>query len=84
MSTKTGNDEAWRINRPEDFGRALAGVRTAQGLSQVDLAELLGVQRSYVAAIEAGASVQMLERLLRAFRRLGAEITVALPPDEPG
>lgn len=77
----TARQQTWQVATPQDFGRALAGIRGARGLTQEELAEVLGVSRSYLAAIEAGHSVQMLDRLLRALRRMGAEITVALPPD---
>ena len=82
MKTNAGADPTpltWRVASAQDFGRALAGVRDAAGLTQEQLAELIGVHRSYVAEIESGSTVQMIERLLRAFRRMGAEITVTLP-----
>ena len=81
------SDEAvrtWRVNAPADLGRALAGARRSRGLSQGELAAALGVHRSYIAELEAGSSVQMLERLLRAFKRLGAEVEVRLPPAGDG
>ena len=85
MSTKPHpSRETWKIHSPEDLGRALAGVRRRQGFSQDDLAELLGVHRSYIAELETGSSVQMLERLLRAFRRMGAEVDVTLPDEKDG
>lgn len=75
----TNPDPTWTIRSPEDLGRALAGVRRLRDVSQDDLAELLGVHRSYIAELETGQSVLMLERLIRAFRRLGAEVEVTLP-----
>jgi transcriptional regulator with XRE-family HTH domain len=84
MSTMPDPVPTWTIRSPEDLGRALAGVRRLQGVSQDDLAELLGVHRSYIAELEAGQSVLMLERLLRAFRRLGAAIEITLPDESDG
>jgi len=68
----------WQIRTGEDLGRAMAGVREARNLTQEQLAELVGINRAYLAAIEAGASVQMLVRTLRALRRMGAEVTITI------
>ncbi|HZJ02286.1 MAG TPA: helix-turn-helix transcriptional regulator [Thermoleophilia bacterium] len=64
------------------MGRAVAGVRRARGLTQVELAEEVGLDRSYLARMEAGASVLLLERAIRILRRMGATITVTLPGDD--
>ena len=62
-----------------DLGAALAEARRARSLTQQQLAESANLDRTYLAKIEAGASVQMLDRTLRLLRRLGAEVTVTLP-----
>jgi transcriptional regulator with XRE-family HTH domain len=80
MSTTDRRARTWRVNSPDDLGRALASVRRSRGVSQGELAAMLDVHRSYIAELEAGGSVQMLERLLRAFKRLGAEVEIRLPP----
>lgn len=70
---------SWSIHNPADVGRAIAGVRAEKGLTQAELAEQLEVDRGYLARLEAGASQLVLERSLRALRRMGARITVSLP-----
>jgi transcriptional regulator with XRE-family HTH domain len=72
----------WNIRNPGDLGRAIAGVRDARGLTQTELAARIGVGRSYLAQLEAGASQLVLERSLRALRRMGASVTVSLPGDD--
>lgn len=67
----------WTVRSPADLGRALAGVRSASGLTQAQLAELAALDRSYLARIESGAGVLQVERTLRALRRMGAEVTVS-------
>ncbi len=70
----------WQVTSGDDLARDLAGVRQAAGLSQEELAELIGVHRSYLVEVEAGRrQVQMVERILRALRRMGAEVVVTLP-----
>lgn len=80
---QTGNREVtrrqWSIHNPADLGRAIAGVRAARGLTQVELAKQADIDRGYLARLEAGASQLVLERSLRALRRMGATITVTVP-----
>lgn len=64
-----------------DLGRAIASARRARGLTQAELAEGAGVNRSYLATLEQGASTLLLDRALRVLRRLGATITIELPPE---
>jgi transcriptional regulator with XRE-family HTH domain len=51
-------------------------------MTQQRLAEEAGVERSYLARLEAGASTLAVERALRLLRRMGATVTVTLPPDD--
>lgn len=75
----------WSIRSPADLGRAIAGVRAARGLTQRELAGQIDVDRVYLATLEAGSSPLVLERSLRALRRMGATVTVSMPADnEPG
>ncbi len=77
------------IRSGRDFGFAVAQSRMAAGLTQEQAAEIAGLHRSYLARIESGLSVQLLDRIVRLLRRLGAQITVTLPdtgqprPDHP-
>ncbi|GAB3267188.1 helix-turn-helix domain-containing protein [Kineosporia babensis] len=65
-----------------DLGAAVAESRLIRGLTQEQLSEETGIERTYLARLEAGASVQLLDRALFLLRRLGAEVTVTLP-EEP-
>lgn len=77
MRTRT-----WTVRSPEDLGRAIAGVRAVRGLSQQQLAHETGLDRSYLARLEAGASQLVIERVLRVLRRTGATVTITLPDDD--
>ena len=72
----------WTIHNPADLGRAIAGVRAECGLTQAELAKQVDIDRGYLARLEAGASPLVLERSLRALRRMGATITISLPGDD--
>lgn len=67
------------IRRAEDLGLAVSEARRALGMTQLELAEQSGVERTYLAKLEAGLSTLLLERSLRLLRRLGARLVVELP-----
>lgn len=58
------------------FGAAVQEFRARQNLSQAELAERLGLHRSYLSALENGRSNQAMRVLMRAFRDLGLEVVV--------
>lgn len=68
----------WTITSGSDLGRAIAELRSIRGLTQQELAERAAISRPYLAKLEAGLSVVLLERALRMIRRLGADVTVTL------
>ena len=70
------------IRRAADLGRALVEVRTRQGLTQQQVAELAGIDRTYLSRLENDSSSVQLERALRALRRMGAELTVTVETDD--
>lgn len=79
---EASRSRAWSINNPADLGRAIAGVRAKRGLTQEELARATGIDRSYLARLEAGASPLVLERSIRALRRMGASVTVSIQQDD--
>jgi transcriptional regulator with XRE-family HTH domain len=76
------SQQTWTIRSPGDFGRTIADLRTQRGLTQAELAEQSGISRNYLAQLETGLTVALLERVLRLLRRLGAEVTVTAPSPE--
>lgn len=65
------------VRIPKQLGAAVRRLRTAKGLSQIDLAETAGLNHNFVGEIERGeklASVVTLVRLASAFRMTGAEL----------
>ena len=69
------------IRRSEDLGLAVSEARRAAGLTQAQLAEQSGVERTYLAKLEAGLSTLLLDRTLRLLRRLGVALVAELPDD---
>ncbi len=67
---------SWRrVHDAHGLGRALAGLRRDSGMSQAELAEWLGVDRTTVVRMESG-SLGALERLTAALAVVGADLVV--------
>ncbi|HWE67983.1 MAG TPA: helix-turn-helix domain-containing protein [Acidimicrobiales bacterium] len=66
----------WPIRAPEDIGAALRDFRLARGLSQAQLAQMIGVDRQYVSELESGKATEQLRRLVAAFSVLGTSLYV--------
>lgn len=73
----------WVVRSSKDLGRTIADLRHQRGLSQEQLAESAGVDRTYLAKLEAGASAILLDRALRLLRRLGASVIVKIDDESP-
>jgi transcriptional regulator with XRE-family HTH domain len=58
------------------FGPALQEFRLRAGVGQAELADRLGLHRSYLSALENGRSNTAMRALMRAFRELDLEIVV--------
>jgi transcriptional regulator with XRE-family HTH domain len=79
MSTETtrgGPRGPFRIYSPASLGDAIRHYRTAAGLTQAQLAELAGLQRSYLSELETGKETEQLKRILRVLRQLGVRMTL--------
>jgi transcriptional regulator with XRE-family HTH domain len=81
---RSNQSRQWIVSSPADLGRAIAGVRAERGVTQDELAKEVGVDRSYLARLEAGATTLVLERALRALRRMGATVTVTFAAADDG
>ena len=68
----------WVVRSGDDLGRAIADIRRSRGLTQAELAATAGIERPYLAKIETGRSVRLLEHVLRILRRLGATVTITV------
>jgi HTH-type transcriptional regulator / antitoxin HipB len=77
MSTDhSGQAGAYRIYSPASLGEAIRHYRNEAGLTQAELADATGLQRSYLSELENGKETEQLTRLLRVLRRLGVRITL--------
>lgn len=66
----------FRIYSPASLGLALRHYRREAGLSQAELAELTGLNRTYLSALERGKETAQVKRLLRVLKQLGVRVTL--------
>lgn len=71
-----------RLHAPADFGLAIQQARLTRGMSQEQLAGLLGIPQSTVSEIESGKSTIYLRRLLSLARATGIDFTATWGDDD--
>lgn len=64
-----------RVRAPADLGLALQQARLEQGLSQMQLAERLGISQRSVSEIESGKPTIYIRKLFEMMRATGVELT---------
>jgi transcriptional regulator with XRE-family HTH domain len=76
QTTGAGSPGPFRIYTPASLGDAISHYRTEAGLTQAELAEAAGLQRSYLSELESGKETEQLKRTLRVLRQLGVRMTL--------
>ncbi len=79
MRTETDNSTShspYRIYTPESLGSAIRHFRKEAGMSQEQLADLAGLNRTYLSSLESGKETEQVRRLLRVLRHLGVRMTL--------
>lgn len=76
MSTHGATPGPYRVYSAASLGDAIRHYRTEAGLTQAQLAEATGLQRSYLSELERGKETEQLARILRLLRHLGVRMTL--------
>ena len=70
-------ERTFRIYSPESFGVAIRHFREQAGLTQQELADLTGIDRTYLLRLEGGkAQSEQLRRILRVLHQLGMRVVL--------
>lgn len=69
---------------PRDMGAFVRRVRRAQGLSQAELADRLGLTRQYVSELESGEPNLYARRLFEVLGELGVTVRLDAPERPDG
>jgi transcriptional regulator with XRE-family HTH domain len=64
------------MTSPAALGRSLRALRRRRGLSQAQVAEQLGLQRSYLSQIENGEVNEQVKRIVELVRLLGGDLSI--------
>lgn len=67
---------SFRVYNAEALGQAVKFFREHAGLTQAELAERVGIQRSYLAELEAGEMTEQTRRLVKLLKAVGARLIV--------
>jgi transcriptional regulator with XRE-family HTH domain len=76
-----GAEEGWLFAQ---IAGQVADRRKERGLSQADLAKLVGTTQSAIARLESGGRPPRIDTLLRIANALDADLHIALLDREPG
>ncbi len=70
------DEQPFRVYSPESLGAAIRHYRATAGITQAQLAERTGINRSYLSGLEQGIETEQVRRLFRVLRELGVRITL--------
>lgn len=71
-----------KVTSPASLGRILQQARLLSGMTQRELAELLGTSQRYIWEIEAGKPSIFTERLFAMMRATGMELTASIKTED--
>ncbi len=66
----------FRVYTPASLGAAIRHYRQQAGLSQAELAERTGLNRTYLSALEQGRETEQVKRILHLLKHLGIRMTL--------
>jgi DNA-binding XRE family transcriptional regulator len=70
------SDQPFRIYSAVSIGPAIRHYREEAGLTQSQLAEMAGLNRTYLSDLEQGKETEQVRRILRVLRLLGVRATL--------
>lgn len=77
MSTDITHDEQpFRVYTAASLGQAIRHYRKQAGLTQAELAQCVGIDRSYLSRLERGHETEQLRHILATLRQLGVRATL--------
>ncbi len=77
MPTDSPGTDPYRIYRAASLGDAIRHYPTDAGLTQAQLAEATGLQRTYLSELEGGKDTEQLTRIIRVLHHLGVRMTLS-------
>jgi transcriptional regulator with XRE-family HTH domain len=75
-SKEEPENQAYRVYTGASIGPAIRHYRLQAGLTQVDLADLVGLTPTYLSRLENGEGTEELRRIIRILKQLGVRMTL--------
>ena len=69
-------EKEFRVYNAEGLGEAIRHFREQAGMTQTELAELVGIRQSYLSELENGHVNEQVRRLIALFKALGVRVVV--------
>lgn len=74
--TIPSHDQPFRLYTAASVGPAIRQYREQAGLTQAELADMAGLNRSYLSELEQGKETEQMRRILRILKLLGVRATL--------
>ena len=75
-SHQTLNDQPYRVYTGASMGPAIRHYRLQEGMTQAELADLVGLTPTYLSRLENGEGTEELRRIIRILKQLGVRMTL--------
>jgi transcriptional regulator with XRE-family HTH domain len=72
----TRSEQPFRLYSASSLGPAIRHYRKEAGLTQAQLADMAGLNRSYLSELEQGSETEQVRRILRVLKLLGVRATL--------
>lgn len=69
-------EQPFRVYTAPSIGHAIRHYRKQAGLTQAELADLVGITQSYLSRLEQGHETEQVRRILAVLRQLGVRATL--------
>jgi transcriptional regulator with XRE-family HTH domain len=69
-------EQPYRVYTGASLGPAIRHYRLQEGLTQAELADLVGLSPTYLSRLETGEGTEELRRIIRILKQLGVRITL--------
>lgn len=70
------SDQPFRLYTAASVGPAIRRYREEAGLTQAQLADMAGLNRTYLSNLEQGKETEQMRRILRILKQLGVRATL--------
>jgi transcriptional regulator with XRE-family HTH domain len=75
-SDEGSDEQPYRVYTGASIGPAIRHYRREAGLTQAELADLVGITSTYLSRLEKGQETEQLRRIVRILKELGVRMTL--------